>query len=306
MICPACSNRFDEQTVPRREYPLRGKEQDGRHPSSIVFCPTCELGMAWPAPVAEQMDEYNAAFWETAQELTFEPKRYPNYYALAKARWAQIERNLIEKSGEHCELALLDIGAGHGFLGWAAARSGKVQLKEYTAVEPDHTFRQSLENTWRRSWPSVKFFAFASLPQVPGRFDLVVLSHVLEHLPDPRPTLESVREKLSPNGMVFIEVPNQDYRFKQYLFPHVLFFNRQSLETLVRGSGLMPAFLGGFGRRVAGQPSWDSERLGLLTKSVLKLKGILPVDLVADFLNRDLCADRRNEEGTWLRLLAGR
>src|SRR5262249_8124422 len=147
-------------------------------------------------------------------------------------------------------ITMLDIGAGHGFMGWAAATSDQIQLKEYTAVEPDHMFRRSLETTWRRFWPAVKFFSFSALAEVPGRFDLVVPLDVLEHLPDPGPTVRRVYEKLSEKGIVFIEVPNRDYRFKKFLFPHVLFFNRTSLEALVRRNGFTPGFTAGFGRAV--------------------------------------------------------
>ncbi|MBI5411326.1 MAG: class I SAM-dependent methyltransferase [Nitrospirae bacterium] len=39
-------------------------------------------------------------------------------------------------------------------------------------------------------------------------FDLILLSHVIEHLPDPRPLLATVRGHLAPGGLVFIGTPN--------------------------------------------------------------------------------------------------
>jgi len=42
---------------------------------------------------------------------------------------------------------------------------------------------------------------------VPGRFDVVVCSNVLEHLPDPDPFLEAVRCLLRPDGVLVMAVP---------------------------------------------------------------------------------------------------
>lgn len=44
-----------------------------------------------------------------------------------------------------------------------------------------------------------------------GKFDLITLNHVLEHLPDPVSLVTELIEKnLSPNGLVYIEVPRAD------------------------------------------------------------------------------------------------
>lgn len=49
------------------------------------------------------------------------------------------------------------------------------------------------------------------LPFSDGRFDVVVMKHVLEHTPDPARALEEVRRVLKPGGAVVIAVPNVDY-----------------------------------------------------------------------------------------------
>ena len=48
-----------------------------------------------------------------------------------------------------------------------------------------------------------------SLPEEVGRgYDLVLLSHVLEHLRHPERLLEAVKQRLAPNGLVLVALPN--------------------------------------------------------------------------------------------------
>jgi hypothetical protein len=68
-------------------------------------------------------------------------------------------------------------------------------------------------------------------------FDLVILSHVLEHVAAPRAFLGLVRGKLAPLGALFIEVPNQDYLHKLSLGTHLLFFSPTSLGFLLESAG---------------------------------------------------------------------
>lgn len=42
------------------------------------------------------------------------------------------------------------------------------------------------------------------------RFDIVVLSHVIEHLPDPNPLLAVIRKILKPGGVFLVATPNAD------------------------------------------------------------------------------------------------
>ena len=47
--------------------------------------------------------------------------------------------------------------------------------------------------------------------QVPGAFDVVILSDIIEHLTTPRSVLERVRHILAPHGYVLISLPNIAY-----------------------------------------------------------------------------------------------
>jgi SAM-dependent methyltransferase len=73
-----------------------------------------------------------------------------------------------------------------------------------------------------------------------AQFDLVLCSHVLEHLPEPAATLTQLGGYLSPGGMVYGEVPLEIWHgigIEREPVTHVNFFTRRSFEELFIRSG---------------------------------------------------------------------
>jgi len=79
-----------------------------------------------------------------------------------------------------------------------------------------------------------------------GSFDLITLSHVLEHLPHPRQALQRVRGWLKEGGLLFLTLPNSDCwerrSFGQYwiqwdLPRHFYHFTPETLGRLLREEG---------------------------------------------------------------------
>ena len=56
--------------------------------------------------------------------------------------------------------------------------------------------------------PGVEAMHAGPIESVPGRFDLVTMVHVLEHVTGPAAFLRKVRQRLAPGGFVAIEVPD--------------------------------------------------------------------------------------------------
>lgn len=82
---------------------------------------------------------------------------------------------------------------------------------------------------------------------LPERFDLVTMTHVLEHLRRPTRALRWIREQLRPEGRLVIEVPNWDDLARPLWGPryrplelgdHLSFFQRSTLAGLARDAGL--------------------------------------------------------------------
>ena len=72
---------------------------------------------------------------------------------------------------------------------------------------------------------------------VKKEFDLVTMSHVLEHLPDPCQYLQHLREEvLSADGCLLLEVPNL-YAHDSFEIAHLSSFSLHTLRQLVRKAG---------------------------------------------------------------------
>lgn len=77
-----------------------------------------------------------------------------------------------------------------------------------------------------------------------GEFDIIVLSHVLEHLLDPGQYLSAIHQSLSEDGVVIIDLPNEDsdFIYQQspdggYHEPHITFFSMSTFQDFLTNIG---------------------------------------------------------------------
>jgi SAM-dependent methyltransferase len=138
---------------------------------------------------------------------------------------------------------LLDIGCGNGAILQLAARDGWQVAG--TELDPAHAAllreRLGLE---------VHTGTLAGIPDE-APFDVIVLRHVLEHVPDPLGTVREIGSRLAPGGLALLEFPTidgWDQRLRRWMHRtglhrhryaadyrpgHVQEFNRRSFGALV-------------------------------------------------------------------------
>ena len=63
-------------------------------------------------------------------------------------------------------------------------------------------------------------------------YDLIILSHVFEHVVHPLDFIKLIKTKLKNEGIIFIDIPVEDWRYKKYFEPHLTFFNKKSITEL--------------------------------------------------------------------------
>ncbi|WP_394828399.1 class I SAM-dependent methyltransferase [Pendulispora albinea] len=142
----------------------------------------------------------------------------------------------------------LDVGAGHGHF-CSIARD----------LLPDTHFdgldlAASIEDAERRRWVEhgIRGLFPEVAPTLVGRgepYDVISMSHYLEHTTDPRAEIAAAAKVLPEGGFFFIEVPDPDCRlayllgrqWMQWFQPqHLHFLSAANLERLLREHGFEP------------------------------------------------------------------
>ena len=257
--CPICSaGSFTKKA----EYKASSQIFANRH---IVRCNQCHTLMVHPLPVKHQLDHYYNAYWkqETIEEML------PLFEAQAAARFEFLRPFMPEEEA----LRVLDIGAGfgliHGIMQKAAGRD-----ITYDAVEIDplavHYLRTHI-------MPRV---IFDRLEDVRDSYQIILLSHFIEHVANPVHFLDNLTRHIHSKGILFIEVPNQDHKFKSLNEPHLFFFDRQTLSHLVVQSGFDVLHVDICGPQI--DELQERRGIALVLKHVLR--GRLPHNLKAALL----------------------
>jgi hypothetical protein len=113
-----------------------------------------------------------------------------------------------------------------------------------------------------------------TIEEVVSKVDLVLCCHVLEHLPEVKPTIKSISAKITQGGYVYIEVPQDSYRSSKF---HRSNSYRRWIKFLGSHSKLfiLVDFLSGVGRQFFGRLFWfgitkQSEHINYFTKKNLE------------------------------------
>ena len=118
--------------------------------------------------------------------------------------WIDQHWSLDEHSRRPLEgKSALDVGCGAGLLAEPLARLGAT----VTAIDPaaelieaarDHAAGQGLSIDYR----------VAAIETIAGTFDLITAMEVIEHTADPQQFLNSLAQRLAPNGLLILSTPN--------------------------------------------------------------------------------------------------
>jgi SAM-dependent methyltransferase len=133
---------------------------------------------------------------------------------------------------------LLDFGCGSGSFARMAAGAGYdvVGLEPFSLGKPGEEPRLRL----------LRAPLEACKPEL-GKFDLITMWHVLEHIPEPAPLVASLIEHLAPDGILLVSVPNfaswQSRVFRGAWFHldpprHITHFDEPTLGKLLGELGL--------------------------------------------------------------------
>lgn len=170
-----------------------------RNGYDIIRCDVCGFAHVSPLPTAEDM----AAIYREEYYSSEKPAYLTE--AAEDQRWATLMQTdrLASLAGLLAppRRRLLDIGSGPGFFLQTAMQMGW----HAKGIEPS---RQAAAFARSLGVEVVEGFFAPDTALTLGRFDVVHLNNVLEHLPDPVSTLKVAYSVLDPGGLLCINVPN--------------------------------------------------------------------------------------------------
>jgi len=137
---------------------------------------------------------------------------------------------------------ILDVGCATGFLLDQAHKEGW----EVYGLEPSAWAVDYARNTLQL--PNITQGSLKDANYPANFFDAVIFKDVIEHLTDPKESLEQIRRVLKPSGVICCNTPDVDswaskvfaskwWGIKQ---AHLYYFNKISLSALFEATGFMP------------------------------------------------------------------
>ena len=266
VICDLCHSDQSEVVTRQRDLLLEVTNDE----FTIVKCCRCGLVYLNPRPSKELLSSYyptvyyppvqtkaRTQFQQQAKKVSAQIKRwvledYYGYPSTVSAGWSRIVRRILlwpdktlrELKGRHPlpwrgEGKVLDVGCGVGGhlktlqdLGWEPYG---IEISEVAAAHARELVTGNIHTG-----------TLESAPFPPQSFDLILMSHSLEHLPSPVAALRLVHRLLNGDGLLVVSVPNVDSLefklFGRWWFPldpprHFYHFDKHSLSGIFAQAG---------------------------------------------------------------------
>jgi SAM-dependent methyltransferase len=268
----------------RYELPHIWHQPKGTRPYTIYWCGRCDFGTLLPLPSHEELDHFYGDHYfsryagesevryqcqvDDAPERPTLLDRVRVHLAWRLDRGRYLDTRALGAAAGPSPLSICDIGCGNGDLLAGLTALGY----QVVGVEVDESARRRATAKGLDVFPG---YAEALPDEIRGRsFDVVSMTHVLEHCLDPLRALRNVAALVRPGGTLVVEVPNNAAVIAQRAGPawfycdagrHLNFFTAKSLASTValldfqivdcRFSGYVAAFLND--RVTAERLVWD-------------------------------------------------
>jgi SAM-dependent methyltransferase len=211
---------------------------------SVVRCRTCGLVFLNPQPDAQEVSKYyteNYGPYQHGNDAIFAPDPIVSF--LRRTFSSHKKPAATERAGSGVQepsLAYLDFGCGGG------ANLERVRLEH-----PGWHFYGLDNSVAACARVAEKGFTIfcddkneAALPD--GFFDVIYMSHVIEHVHDPMATLRRIHRALKPTGTLYVGTPNFDSYaaklFRSFWYAlevprHLFLFTPVTLKSLLEKAG---------------------------------------------------------------------
>lgn len=241
-VCPICKSvkiiKYGKKTVKKRDKPKDIIDTEGQFLlerlekttiiRSIFLCRSCSF--LFQNPTYDHVELNNLYNNERPGIL----KHYKAVGVTAEDLWGSrhSQRNLASRQRRYAHEIIT---------------RGGTKILDYGGGSGNNLIHPSLNDTkkyvydfGRDSIPEDGIMPIKSLA-VDHRFDFIIHTHVLEHEPDPQSSLMNLRQLVTPDGFLLLEVP---FEYSERLLTrrpgavwHVNYFNRKSIIEIAERTG---------------------------------------------------------------------
>lgn len=200
------------------------------HYNLLLKCKTCGLIVdrnVWKSSANEEFED----IWfgeDYNQKRSFWLNKFESWKN--KRTWKYIEKYFSNKG------KLLDIGVGSGsFLQFMKVKGFDVEGCDLSQAISDYV---------RKIYKIKMHNCFVNQIHADSQYDVITMSHVLEHTNNPAEFLSDVRMRLKKDGIVYLAVPNiASWEAKlpgwnAYEPYHLVYFSPKTLRKILEKSGL--------------------------------------------------------------------
>jgi 2-polyprenyl-3-methyl-5-hydroxy-6-metoxy-1,4-benzoquinol methylase len=191
--CPVCKSAEIKFLLKAIDHTVSYEEFE------IWQCDACTLRFTQSIPDESEIGAYYKSENYISHSDTHKGVINSLYHKVRK-RTLFSKKKLIEKYTGLSNRKILDVGCGTGAFLYAMQTSGW----QITGLEPDETARTKAKQLYGMEvYDSKMLFSF-----FPNAFNAITLWHVLEHVHDLQNYIEQLKKILTPNGRLFIALPN--------------------------------------------------------------------------------------------------
>lgn len=241
-VCCCCGGTESEPAGSYALPPRRGEAEESIGLSyDLAQCTACGHVSAHPLPSEDAIGCYYAsnAFW-AAQGADLEETdiAWRDKVTSTSGLWERYRRGdrqldfAVRSLNLGPDANIIDLGSGYSpFLQRCRERG----FGNLFALEPSDEVCSYLEKQGVTAYPQLleDFVVRDDLP----KFDLMMISHTVEHLIDPSQVFEGLRRHLKPGGALYVDVPYRDDLRPYHQGVHLQFFNENSMSRLAATTG---------------------------------------------------------------------
>ena len=258
------TTRLEVDVVAARNCPLCGSAGNGttrvgplkttvavelqRDRYDLVCCNACTLLFLSPAPSARDLNAMYVDSIQFGDAVYTDPERIRGIVEYMTDCLTRMSGRSRRRTRD--PIAILEVGAG---LAWMC-RAAKLLDPKCRTVAQDISPEATARCAWVDRYVQDDVFSPALAQYAP--YDVVSLTHVIEHLVDPVPVIRRCVDLLRPDGIVFITAPHRPIGWNErspdiaawetYSYNHVpahtQYFSKRSMQALAQRTGCVLDF----------------------------------------------------------------